>query len=167
MHSNQQEQKHSTKTQGSWEGTLDCTLLFSIHGTIIKPSHDRKAKYLIQIGMFSYEHRHRLPFFPCFYCFCYYFKVHSIQQRFKQYILTPASEIYVFTLIRGRNVCIPLQVFAVLALLTLRFMENLPRTLKIADFHISSLINISSPFIQKADADIDNHQEFIFSRIFP
>lgn len=62
---------------------------------------------------------------------------------------------------------LPLQVFAVLALLTLWFMENLLRTLKIADFHISSPINISSPFIQKADADIYNHQEFIFSRIFP
>ena len=55
--------------------------------------------------------------------------------------------------------------FAVL--LILWFMENLPRTLKIADFHIFSPINISSPFIQKAAADIDNHQEFIFSRIFP
>lgn len=62
---------------------------------------------------------------------------------------------------------LPLQVFAVLALLTLWFMENLLRTLKIADFHISSPINISSPFIQKAAAVIDNHQEFIFSKIFP
>lgn len=62
--------------------------------------------------------------------------------------------------------CIPLQVFAVLALLTLA-MENLPRTLKIADFHIPSPINISSPFIQKADADIDNHQRVYFLQDIP
>ena len=62
---------------------------------------------------------------------------------------------------------LPLQVLAVLALFILQFMENLPRMLRIADFYISSPINISSPFIQKADADIYNHQEFIFSRIFP
>lgn len=62
---------------------------------------------------------------------------------------------------------LPLQVFAVLALLILQFMENLSRMLRIADFYISSPINISSPFIQKTDADIYIHQEFIFSRVFP
>ena len=62
---------------------------------------------------------------------------------------------------------LPLQVFAVLALLTLWFMENLLRTLKIADFHIPSPINISSPFIQKADADIDNHQRVYFLQDIP
>ena len=62
---------------------------------------------------------------------------------------------------------LPLQVFAVLALLILLYMENLSRMLSIANFYFSNPINISSPFIQKVAADICNHQEFIFSRIFP
>ena len=57
--------------------------------------------------------------------------------------------------------------FCSLALLILQFLENLSRMLKIVDFYISSSINISSLFIHKAAADICNHQEFFFSRIFP
>ena len=62
---------------------------------------------------------------------------------------------------------LPLQDFAFLVLLTLQLMENLPRMLKIDDFHISIPVNISSPFIQKAAANIYNHQVLILSRILP
>ena len=59
-----------------------------------------------------------------------------------------------------REECIymlPLQVFAVLALLILQFMENLPRMLRIADFYISNPVIFLAHSFKKPAADIYNH----------
>ena len=74
MYSNQQGYKCSTRKGGSWEGTLDCTLLFCIHVTIIKTSQGNKAKYLIQIYMCSYEHV-QTAFHPAFITFTIILKI--------------------------------------------------------------------------------------------